>query len=296
MKLDKIYPAVLAIIIILTVAVAVLIPFREKRLKAQDAVTATALKELSSGIKGYAKTNGKLPRSVDDIDFSDTNSSYSYNTTGLAKDKSPLKNIEYKPIGDRQYQLCGNFKTDSGGQKNTGDVDSAVSSSSLLYDDYYYSSVSYTKHGKGNYCFNKESVTYTSSSANYGLYGDSSLYYGGGSTSSLAKLTPTPTNSATTTRDNKRSTDIKSMASMLEVYFAQKGYYPADCTELSKNDPASYVAPNAPSGTKSSCSTSMPSSTNDVYQYSPNSTKDSFTLKYWSENSKTVITKNSLSN
>lgn len=293
MKLDKIYPIVIGFFIVATVLFAVLVPFRQKRLQAQDNITVAALKEVSTTVKAYANKQNKLPSDLKDIDFKAAENKY--NSPGLAKDEAPLKIIEYKKVSDKQFQLCGDFKTRTDDKKSLPTaIDSPVSASSLnnsssMYNySTLYSSVSYTAHPAGKHCFDKETVYVSSNSYYDTLNSTSNSLPSGGSTASSS--------ATATARDAARRADINQLAMLAEEYYAENGKYPTDCTTLTTGSTTKFVAPNASSKTVSSCSTTTPTASVDVYSYKTGDSGKSFTLKYWSETSKSLQTKNSLSN
>lgn len=121
-------------------------------------------------------------------------------------------------------------------------------------------------------------------------------------------------------RNTERTTDIKAVASHLETYNAEKGYYPEVgdmntasflSTELKGLDPASTCDPKA-TGTNNDvknppCNfTQTALTTNGQYYYNPSPANcdngdpttqcTSFTLSYYTENGSAATTVNSLSN
>ena len=110
-------------------------------------------------------------------------------------------------------------------------------------------------------------------------------------------------------RDTERTTDIKAVASHLEVYNAQNGYYPTesdmnDATfigNLKGLDPAATCDPKSatPAGPCTFLNTNSGAPSATQYGYSSCTTAascQSFTLKYIKESDGTTQTVNSLSN
>ncbi len=292
MKLDKLYTIAISVFIVGTVLFAVFVPFRQIRLSAIDSSTSSALKDVSIETKAYYTKNRKLPEDIKSLEYTNA-----YNSN-LAKDKSGLDKIIYKKIDSKTYQLCGQFKTNTQNDKDTGDIqiqssdlgNSGNSSSSNSLDDYYspdiypYPSaiVNFDKHDKGEYCFDKENTS-------------SSIYdYNDVMPLNTTKSSPsTTTNSTTSTqivgRDTERSADVRALASKAEEYYATNGEYPTNCSALTSLSGLTASAKKAPKSTLiNSCSTVKPSATSDIYQYTVLQAGQSFTLSYWSEVEKTV--------
>jgi len=99
-------------------------------------------------------------------------------------------------------------------------------------------------------------------------------------------------------RDTERQTDIKAVASQLEVYYTDNGTYPSvnqmtaagsSITGMLKGlSGDALVDPQAASGEDNSIGTTAPSATSHVYRYECSAAAATdpctdFTLTYWSE-------------
>ena len=292
MNLDKVYPVSVLVICLVIAVLAVVVPFRQQRLYFLDSQTAKSMKKVSSGIKTYYSTNNKLPDNLDAVVKEQIEGYYSQLSA------ESIKNVTYKKLESNQFQLCGKFYTDTMiTSERQSEIDSDVSSplsglSSLS------SSGGYSQHKKGDYCFDKESAGYGTLSNDY--YSNSkldSLYTSGGGSSATSQ----------SARDSERAADVRALASNAEMYFAQNGTYPANCTELATaavSDSSILETPNGSTSSKAptyNCADKgTPSQTNDIYVYSPKqdaqNTKEysAFSITYWSESEKSVKTRRSI--
>ncbi|MEI6237160.1 MAG: hypothetical protein WCP03_00985 [Candidatus Saccharibacteria bacterium] len=214
MKYEKIYGLILAVSVISIVIFALVLPMRGLRKNMLDSQIVRALSTVQIATESYISKKGEVPKNVSDLNFE----------TGSKPSSKTLKRISIKE-DDGSYQLCATFYTDT-----KKDINESTSSTSNLldmaksYTSSYDNYGNYDVHGAGNYCFSNidpysaDMPTDNYYDSNYNNFGSSVDYY---NTSLLAS-------SDKSGRDTKRLTDIKSMHSQLEAYFAQNGSgYPA---------------------------------------------------------------------
>lgn len=99
-------------------------------------------------------------------------------------------------------------------------------------------------------------------------------------------------------RDTERQTDIKALASQLEVYYTNEGSYPTRAQMISDTTlPTTFLEglsedaltdPQAATTEDNSIGTAAPTATNHAYRYNCTAAADTdpctdFTLTYWSE-------------
>ncbi len=179
----------------------------------QDVQTQKKVQEIETKLNSYVTKNQKIPSSLEEAGIKDVPNTITYtkNSDGLT------------------YKFCVTFKaakgystdpTDllwGGGLKGASTTDDSSYSSyestyqpSSLYISYY--------HKKGETCQTIKPYFYN--------YGSPTTYSGTSYTNKSTELSPAD--------DTERKADLKSIASHLESYYADHGYYPA-ATDLTSS-------------------------------------------------------------
>ncbi|HET7320150.1 MAG TPA: hypothetical protein VFI84_01020 [Candidatus Saccharimonadales bacterium] len=205
------YQVGIVVLGLFTIIVAVILAVQAVSAK-QDIVTAKKAEEVASKLNSYVQSKQSVPDSLDALKVNDIPSS-----------------ITYAKKSTQSYEFCVTYKSASQDfsvnsleQGLTGfgltSLGSSSSSGSSYYADLASTGYLYLPptHKKGQTCQTVQTYSYPSS---YSSPLFSSSYYGAQST-----LNSSLSSSA---RDSERKTDLNSLQTQLEAYFAQNGNYPS---------------------------------------------------------------------
>jgi hypothetical protein len=120
--------AALAVAAAIVAGLTVLGSPAEQRRQRLDQRRVRDLSGICSEVDQYWRTNKRLPATLDEVPETSRRAGRNDPTTGLA--------YEYRPIGDKDFELCAIFETESPSQT-----------------DYWYTFSRNWAHGPGRHCF-----------------------------------------------------------------------------------------------------------------------------------------------
>jgi type II secretory pathway pseudopilin PulG len=217
------YQIGLAIIGVFTLVLIVIVLVQASATK-QDTKTTRVANDIATKLEAYISDKQAIPSSLSAIDVSDVPTT-----------------ISYQKLSSSSYKFCLTYKSASSGfdaasavsevaSGSYGGSYSSLSDSSASSSDTSYLSIPDTHH-KGQNCQTIKPY----------IFSDSSSTYNSPVTSSSAlSLFGTYSGVQSKARDTERSTDLKTLQSQLEAYFAMNNSYP---TLADLND-ASWVSQN----------------------------------------------------
>lgn len=142
------------LLVVSVAAIAIQMPaINNVRNEAFDQRAAADLRVIEYAIEDHQRDKGQLPLKLTDVDIDE-------------KLEQSVTNYTYQRKSSSKYQLCADFKTDTEG---TEGVDRSLYPTSSSYVDY-------SKHPKGNHCFD---LTANASSSYYSPYNKPELCLNG---------------------------------------------------------------------------------------------------------------------